>query len=102
MEERANVSRLPFLLSDDDKYDGKQPFRTYYGMKYLGGYSDHLPIYTDFEAERKSKQFLMFHYSTPDPSGYFTKSPVTFTTGMVAFVFFKWRVKSFASFKAIF
>lgn len=47
--EKAGVSRLPFLLSDDEKYGGKQPFRTYYGMRYLGGYSDHLPIYTDFE-----------------------------------------------------
>lgn len=47
-ERQARVARLPFLLSNDDKYGGKQPFRTYYGMKYLGGYSDHLPIYTDF------------------------------------------------------
>ena len=56
-EERANVSRLPFLLSDDDKYGGKQPFRTYYGMKYLGGYSDHLPIYTDFELKENQNSF---------------------------------------------
>lgn len=47
-EKKASVARLPFLLSNDDKFGGKQPFRTFYGMKYLGGYSDHLPIYTDF------------------------------------------------------
>lgn len=47
-EKKASVARLPFLLSDDDKYGGQQPFRTYSGMKYLGGYSDHLPVYTDF------------------------------------------------------
>lgn len=48
-EKKASVARLPFLLSDDEKYGGKQPFRTYSGIKYLGGYSDHLPIYADFE-----------------------------------------------------
>lgn len=31
------------------KYGDKEPFRTYKGMKYQGGISDHLPIYTDFE-----------------------------------------------------
>lgn len=33
-----------FLLVDDEKYMGKKPFRTYTGMHYQGGYSDHLPI----------------------------------------------------------
>lgn len=33
-----------FLLVDDEKYMGRKPFRTYTGMNYLGGYSDHLPI----------------------------------------------------------
>ena len=37
-----------FLLENDNTYLGKQPFRTYAGMKYQGGFSDHLPIYTDF------------------------------------------------------
>ncbi len=37
-----------FLLETDEKYLGKKPFRTYSGMKYQGGYSDHLPIYIDF------------------------------------------------------
>ena len=48
-EGRANVCLLPFLLKDDEKYGDKEPFRTYKGMKYQGGISDHLPIYTDFE-----------------------------------------------------
>lgn len=47
-ETKADVARLPFLLTKDEKYGKLQPFRTYYGMKYQGGYSDHLPIYTDF------------------------------------------------------
>ena len=48
-EEKANVASLPFLLIEDQKYGGKEPFRTYKGMKYQGGSSDHLPIYMDFE-----------------------------------------------------
>lgn len=43
-EEKAGVVRFPFLLTPDTKYGGDQPFRTYYGMKYQGGFSDHLPI----------------------------------------------------------
>ena len=48
-EEKAKVCILPFLLIEDSKYGGKEPFRTYKGMKYQGGISDHLPVYTDFE-----------------------------------------------------
>lgn len=44
----ADISTLPFLLTEDPKYGGSQPFRTYLGPRYLGGYSDHLPIYADF------------------------------------------------------
>ncbi len=47
-EGEADMARLPFLLTKDEKYGGDQPFRTYYGMKYQGGYSDHLPVYVDF------------------------------------------------------
>lgn len=48
-ESKANVARLPFLLTEDKKYGDDEPFRTYKGMKYQGGISDHLPIYADFE-----------------------------------------------------
>ena len=47
-EDKANVARLPFLLTEDKKYGDDEPFRTYKGMKYQGGISDHLPIYVDF------------------------------------------------------
>lgn len=40
----CEVGDLPFLLEDDEKYGGKKPFRTYLGPRYLGGYSDHLPL----------------------------------------------------------
>lgn len=39
----------PFLLQNDDVWFGKKPFRTYYGSKYLGGFSDHLPVYIDLK-----------------------------------------------------
>lgn len=36
-----------FLLEKDEKYGGMKPFRTYTGMVYHGGYSDHLPVILD-------------------------------------------------------
>lgn len=36
-----------FLSVEDEKYGGTKPYRTYLGPRYLGGYSDHYPIYLD-------------------------------------------------------
>ncbi len=36
-----------FLLKKDRTYLGVKPYRTYLGMRYNKGYSDHLPIYLD-------------------------------------------------------
>lgn len=36
-----------FILEEDYKYAGYKPKRTYNGMRYQGGYSDHLPVYID-------------------------------------------------------
>lgn len=33
-----------FLLKDDEEYGGKQPFRNINGVKWLDGFSDHLPL----------------------------------------------------------
>ena len=43
----VRIFRSSFLLKDDLKYFGKKPFRTYNGLKYEGGFSDHLPVYLD-------------------------------------------------------
>ena len=51
-ESKANVARLPFLLTEDKKYGDDEPFRTYKGMKYQGGISDHLPILHDIYRSR--------------------------------------------------
>lgn len=40
----VGILAFPFLLEDDGQYGGEKPFRTYHGMKYQGGFSDHLPI----------------------------------------------------------
>ena len=43
----AIILDADFLLEDDPVYTGKRLNRTYYGMQYMGGYSDHLPIIVD-------------------------------------------------------
>ena len=45
----ARIVNLPFLLIKDEKFGGLKPFRTYNGMHYLGGFSDHLPIILELE-----------------------------------------------------
>ena len=45
----AEVLQHPFLLEEDEKYGGNKPFRTYNGMRYQGGFSDHLPIILDLQ-----------------------------------------------------
>ncbi len=36
-----------YLLTPDEQFFGYKPFRTFNGMRYLGGFSDHLPVYLD-------------------------------------------------------
>jgi endonuclease/exonuclease/phosphatase family metal-dependent hydrolase len=36
-----------FLLTEDERHLGKMLNRTFLGPRYLGGYSDHLPVYID-------------------------------------------------------
>lgn len=45
--EGAKIFRAPFLLEEDERHYGMKPFRTSLGPRYLGGFSDHLPIYMD-------------------------------------------------------
>jgi hypothetical protein len=44
----ANIFEADFLLEADEKFLGLQPKRTYVGMKYHGGFADHLPVFIDF------------------------------------------------------
>lgn len=46
-EKDMHVFSADFLLENDEKFLGKKAFRTYNGMKYQGGFADHLPVYVD-------------------------------------------------------
>lgn len=43
----AGIFMADFLLTDDENNFGKKPLRTYVGMKWEGGFSDHLPVFID-------------------------------------------------------
>lgn len=47
-KQKCQIGDQPFLLEDDEKYGGKKPYRTFLGPRYLGGYSDHLPLLVQF------------------------------------------------------
>lgn len=49
--DKARILKFPFLLEEDDKYGGDTPFRTYWGKKYHGGYSDHLPVMVELKVK---------------------------------------------------
>lgn len=49
MARGCRVNDMPFLLEKDKKYGGVKPRRTYLGPRYLGGFSDHLPLVATFE-----------------------------------------------------
>ncbi len=45
----AGFDKLNFLLEEDKKSMGLKPMRTYIGLKYNFGFSDHLPVYCDIK-----------------------------------------------------
>jgi endonuclease/exonuclease/phosphatase family metal-dependent hydrolase len=52
----AHVFKPDFLLEDDERHGGRRPFRTNLGPRYIGGFSDHLPIYMDLIISRKQSE----------------------------------------------
>ena len=46
--EHVYINDAPFLLEEDKKYGGVKPLRTYNGMRYHKGFSDHLPLVVRF------------------------------------------------------
>ena len=46
-QQKAHIFRAPFLLEKDETYLGYKVFRTFAGFRYLGGFADHLPVFTD-------------------------------------------------------
>ena len=45
--DRCRIFRADYLFEPDKRYQGVKPFRTYIGLRYNNGFSDHLPIYLD-------------------------------------------------------
>lgn len=52
-KQKIDIFAPNYLLEEDKQYGGVKPFRTYRGNRYLGGISDHLPIFTDIEIQNK-------------------------------------------------
>lgn len=46
---KAFVFDADFLQVPDEKFLGSKPFRTFIGVRYMGGFSDHFPVYVDLE-----------------------------------------------------
>jgi hypothetical protein len=51
----AHIFKAGFLLSDDVRFLGSKPNRTYVGPRYNGGYSDHLPVFLDLWSQPDKK-----------------------------------------------
>lgn len=49
MDRRMTVFMAPFLLEEDRNHFGLKPCPTYRGPRYIGGTSDHLPVYIGVE-----------------------------------------------------
>ena len=47
VDQQANIFRRDWLLEEDPKYPGSRLNRTFIGMQYHGGFSDHFPVYID-------------------------------------------------------
>ena len=45
----ATIFSRSFMLTEDKTHGGKRPRKTFHGMKYESGYSDHFPVFVDFE-----------------------------------------------------
>lgn len=46
-ENHFTIHGKDFFLTEDDAYLGLRPWKTYHGLRYEGGVSDHLPVYID-------------------------------------------------------
>lgn len=52
-KKELTIFNADFLIENDDKNGGQKPYRTYLGPTYIGGFSDHLPIYLDLFTNNK-------------------------------------------------
>jgi hypothetical protein len=52
--QEAKIFNSEKISSSDRNFAGR-PFRTYAGTRYLGGYSDHFPVFVKFKICKKHK-----------------------------------------------
>lgn len=52
---KQNVFSPSFLLEGDKVYYGTKPFRTYQGPRYIGGFSDHLPVFVTLSRKKAGR-----------------------------------------------
>lgn len=52
LENRAYIGKLDFLLEEDDRYGDFYPKRTWKGDAFVGGFSDHLPVFCDLHFKK--------------------------------------------------
>ncbi|MCB0396919.1 MAG: hypothetical protein KDD36_09710 [Flavobacteriales bacterium] len=45
----GQIFRKDFLMTEDLTHGGQKPWRTFTGPKYIGGFSDHLPVFVDLQ-----------------------------------------------------
>ncbi|MCQ2120097.1 MAG: hypothetical protein MJY84_09265 [Bacteroidales bacterium] len=50
------ILRVPFLTVKDTAHSGEKPLRTYSGPRYIGGVSDHCPVFLQLCSERVRKE----------------------------------------------
>lgn len=48
-KQKAHIFQADFLLVPDEKYGGFKNYRTFLGPRYIGGFSDHLPVFVELE-----------------------------------------------------
>ncbi len=53
---QAEIFTGRFLMEEDKRYYGLQPYRTYSGPRFIDGFSDHLPVYVDLYYKTETAQ----------------------------------------------
>ena len=52
-DQKSNILMDDFLFVQDEKYGGLKTYRTFLGPRYIGGYSDHLPVFIIVSLQKK-------------------------------------------------
>ena len=54
--DNCQIFKADYLFERDARYQGVKPFRTYIGLRYNKGFSDHLPVYLDILIKRNATE----------------------------------------------